>query len=104
MSWSPAMSAARRARKVVKGGQADWLDDPVLAYGLTCDGSVSLTNEMVKARKAHACFICLGSIAPGERVRRETRRNAFDGNIIRTYHVCARCCAAIGRGENPWRT
>jgi hypothetical protein len=76
----------------------------MLAYKLTCDGSVSLTNQMVKARKAHDCFTCTRTIEKGERVRRETRRNPFDGNVIRTYHVCAVCCEAISNGEKPWRT
>lgn len=99
MSWSPAMREARRAR----GGQADWLDDPILAYRLVCDGAEPLTNQMVRARKPHGCFTCLRTFPKGERVRRETRRSA-DGARIEVRHVCAACCTAIGRGEQPWRT
>lgn len=100
MSWSPAMREARRAR----GGQADWLDDPILAYSLVCDGTrPPLTNAMVRARKPHECFTCTRTFPKGERVRRETRRSQ-DGKTIEIRHVCAVCCEAIARGEKPWRT
>lgn len=96
MSWSPAMREARRAR----GGQMDWLDDPVLSYKLVCDGRDPLTNVMVTTRKAHQCDLCGGPIDKGMRVRRETRRSA-DGETIETRHVCPSCCEAIARGEEP---
>ena len=79
----------------------DWLDDPVLSYRLVCDGTDPLTNAMVTARKVHPCNTCDRAIQKGERVRRETRRST-DGKKIITRHVCAVCCAAIARGEDPW--
>lgn len=98
MNWSPAMRESRRER----GGQADMFDSPILSYKLVCDGRDPLTNQMVRARKAQSCFTCEGEIAPGERVRRETRRSA-DGTTIETRHVCAGCCQRIADGEQPWR-
>lgn len=100
MNWSPAMRESRRAR----GGQADWLDDPILGYKLVCDGGTRrpLTNAMVTARKPHDCFTCTRTFPKGERVRRETRRS-IDGNTIEVRHVCAVCCAAIADGKAPWR-
>lgn len=96
MSWSSAMRESRRSR----GGQMDWLDSPALAYKLVCDGRDPLTNGFVVARKAHDCTACAGTIGPGERVRRETRRSA-DGTKIETRHVCGRCCSRLAAGETP---
>lgn len=97
MSWSPAMRERRRAR----GGQADWLDDPVLAYGLVCDGSRLLANEMVVTRKPHSCFTCARMTEPRERCRRDCFN---DGKTIETRYVCAWCCDEIRNGGAPWRS
>ncbi len=92
MSWSPAMRESRRSR----GGQMDWIDNPVLSYKLVCDGNDPLTNAFVVVRKEHDCDICAGTIRPGQRVRRETRRSA-DGLHIDTRYVCTECSLAIKR-------
>lgn len=69
-------------------------DGPVLAYKLVCGGNQSLTNALVKTRKAHPCCICAETIGAGDRVRRETRRSD-DGKRIETRHVCQHCADAI---------
>jgi hypothetical protein len=81
----------------------DLLPDPALDYRLTCDGSVQLTNRLVKARKESPCFTCERTIQPGETVRYESRRDPQDGNRITTRRLCAACCAAIRAGGQPWR-
>ena len=90
MSWSQQMREARRAR----GGQMDWLDDPVLSYKLVCDGTDPLTNRMVTARGRHRCSHCAEPNAEGWRIRAESRRSA-DGKTIETRRVCPTCCGCI---------
>lgn len=77
----------------------DWIDNPVLSYKLVCDGNDPLTNAFVVVRKEHDCEICAGTIRPGQRVRRETRRSA-DGRRIETRYACDGCCDAINTGDH----
>lgn len=90
MNWSPSMRENRRCR----ARQLDWIDNPVLAFKLVCDGNELLTNRFVTARKPHSCELCTGPIAKGERIRAESRRSE-DGRHIKTRRVCALCCEAI---------
>lgn len=55
-------------------------------------GDRSLSDAMVKARKAHACSHCGGPIAVGETYR--SRSDIADGDLMR-WKWCAICCAAM---------
>lgn len=53
----------------------------------------TLTDKMVKARKAHACFHCCGPIAAGETHR--SRRGVVEDGGLMSWRWCAECCAAM---------
>lgn len=51
-----------------------------------------LQDEMVKARKRHACFHCAQTINVGDVHR--SRRAVFDGDMM-SWRWCPACCAAM---------
>ena len=72
-------------------------DDPILAVdlGSASEGATVIENKFKVSRKAHVCLICAGAIAPGERVRTESRRGA--DNVIVTVRVCRACAGDLAR-------
>lgn len=55
-------------------------------------GDRTLSDSMVKARKAHQCSHCAGPIVAGETYR--ARSDIADGDLM-TWKWCALCCAAM---------
>ena len=55
-------------------------------------GDVTFRDAMVKARKAHQCSHCDGSIAVGELHR--SRSDKADGELM-SWRWCALCCDAM---------
>ena len=55
-------------------------------------GDRTLSDRMVKARRAHLCCHCAGPIAVGETHR--SRSDIVDGGLM-SWRWCAACCVAM---------